>query len=57
MRILTQPLRNANLTALLAHTTNIADGVLVTVDAAETLLIKYASLAQLQAHPEDFHFV
>jgi hypothetical protein len=33
------------------------DGVLVTTDAAETLLIKNATLAQLQAHPEDFHFV
>jgi Ca2+-binding RTX toxin-like protein len=39
------------------HSADVADGVLVTTDAADTLLIKNASLAQLQLHPEDFHFV
>jgi Ca2+-binding RTX toxin-like protein len=47
----------ADTAALFAHSANTADGVLVTTDAADTLLIKNASLAQLQAHPEDFHFV
>lgn len=40
-----------------AHSVNTADGVLITTGAADTLLIENASLAQLQAHPEDFHFV
>jgi len=43
--------------AVNAHSTNVAGGVLITVDAADTLLIKNATMAQLQAHPEDFHFV
>jgi serralysin len=47
----------ADTAALFAHSADTADGVLVTTDAADTLLIKNASLAQLQAHPEDFHFV
>jgi Ca2+-binding RTX toxin-like protein len=47
----------ADTAALFAHSANTAEGVLVTTDAADTLLIKSASLAQLQAHPEDFHFV
>jgi len=47
----------ANTGALFAHSVNTASGVLITTDAADTLLIKGASLAQLQAHPEDFHFV
>jgi Bacterial Ig domain/RTX calcium-binding nonapeptide repeat (4 copies) len=47
----------ADTAALFAHSADTADGVLVTTDAADTLLIKSASLAQLQAHPEDFHFV
>ena len=47
----------ANTAALFAHSANTAGGVLITTDAADTLLIENASLAQLQAHPEDFHFV
>lgn len=43
--------------ALFAHSSNVTGGVLITTDAADTLLIKNATLAQLQAHPEDFHFV
>jgi serralysin len=40
-----------------AHSANTAGGVLITTGAADTLLIENVSLAQLQAHPEDFHFV
>jgi hypothetical protein len=32
-------------------------GVLVTLDAANSIFLAGVSLAQLQAHPEDFHFV
>jgi Ca2+-binding RTX toxin-like protein len=42
--------------AMLAHSTDTADGVLITADAGNSLLIKGTTLAQL-AHPEDFHFV
>ena len=47
----------ADAAAVNAHSANVAGGVLITVDAADTLLIKNATMAQLQAHPEDFHFV
>jgi|EndMetStandDraft_5_1072996.scaffolds.fasta_scaffold05592_1 Ca2+-binding RTX toxin-like protein len=42
---------------LFSHGADVAGGVLVTTDAADTLLIKNATMASLQAHPEDFHFV
>jgi VCBS repeat-containing protein len=42
---------------LFAHGADVVGGVLVTTDAADTLLIKNATMASLQAHPEDFHFV
>ena len=47
----------ADADALFAHCTDTGDGVLIMGDAGNTLLIKDASLAGLQAHPEDFHFV
>ena len=47
----------ANAAAAIAHSTNAAGDVLVTVNAVDTLLIKNTTVAQLQAHPEDFHFV
>lgn len=47
----------ADAAALFAHSADTADGVLVTSGAADTVLIENVSLAQLQAHPEDFHFV
>lgn len=34
-----------------------ADGVLLTTDEADTVLIANATMAKLEAHPEDFHFV
>ena len=43
--------------ALLAHSADTAEGVLVTFDIADTLLLKGTTLAQLATHPEDFHFV
>jgi hypothetical protein len=42
---------------LFAHSADVADGVLISTDAGDTLLIKSATIAQLQAHPEDLHFV
>jgi len=45
----------ANAAAAIAHSTNAAGDVLVTVNAVDTLLIKNTTVAQLQAHPEDFH--
>ena len=42
---------------MLASAVNSADGVLITIDTADTLLIENTTRAQLQAHPEDFHFV
>ena len=42
---------------LFAHSADVVGGVLVTADAADTLLIKNATMANLQVHPEDFHFV
>lgn len=47
----------ADAAAVINHSANVAGGVLVTVDAADALLIKNTTMAQLQAHPEDFHFV
>ena len=47
----------ADATALFAHSADTAQGVLVTTDAGDTLLIQHATIAKLQAHPEDFHFV
>jgi Ca2+-binding RTX toxin-like protein len=47
----------ANETHLFASSADTADGVLITADAGDTLLIKNTTVAELQAHPEDFHFV
>jgi Ca2+-binding RTX toxin-like protein len=42
---------------LLAHSVDTVEGVLVTADAGDSVLVKSTTLAQLQAHPEDFLFV
>jgi trimeric autotransporter adhesin len=47
----------ADTAALFAHSQDTAQGVLIMAGAGDTLLIKNATLAQLQAHPEDFSFV
>ena len=47
----------ADAAALFAHSQDTTDGMLVTTDAGDSVLLKNASLANLQAHPEDFHFV
>jgi Ca2+-binding RTX toxin-like protein len=41
---------------LFEHSMNTADGVAVT-SGADTLLVKGTTIAQLQEHPEDLHFV
>ncbi len=46
----------ADTAALFSHSQDISDGVLVSTDAGDTLLIKNTTLAGLQAHLEDFHF-
>jgi Ca2+-binding RTX toxin-like protein len=47
----------ANATALFAHSLDTAQGVLVTADTGDSVLLEHTTLTQLQAHPEDFHFV
>jgi Ca2+-binding RTX toxin-like protein len=47
----------ADETDLFTHSAGTADGVLITSDVGDTLLVKDATIAQLQAHPEDLHFV
>jgi Ca2+-binding RTX toxin-like protein len=47
----------ADAASLLAHSLDTADGVLVTADAGDSVLLKNTTLAALQAHPEDFHFI
>jgi Ca2+-binding RTX toxin-like protein len=43
--------------AMLARSADTADGVLITVDTGNSLLIQDTTLTQLNAHPEDFYFV
>jgi hypothetical protein len=43
--------------ALFAHSVDTAHGVLATADTGDSVLLEHATLAMLQAHPEDFHFV
>jgi Ca2+-binding RTX toxin-like protein len=47
----------ADAAALFANSQDTADGVLVSAGPNSSLLIKNATLAELQVHPEDFHFV
>jgi Ca2+-binding RTX toxin-like protein len=47
----------ADETHLFANSADTTDGVLITADAGDTLLIKNTTVAALQSHPEDFHFV
>jgi Ca2+-binding RTX toxin-like protein len=47
----------ADAASVFAHGLDTADGALVTTDAGDSVLLKNATLAQLQAHPEDFHFI
>jgi Ca2+-binding RTX toxin-like protein len=47
----------ADAASLFAHSLDTAGGVLVTTDAGDSMLLKNVTLAQLQAHPEDFHFI
>jgi Ca2+-binding RTX toxin-like protein len=47
----------ADAASLFAHSLDTADGVLVTADAGDSVLLKNATLAQLQTYPEDFHFI
>jgi VCBS repeat-containing protein len=42
---------------LFSHSADTSDGIMITSDGGDTLLVKNISLAQLQAHPEDLHFV
>jgi Ca2+-binding RTX toxin-like protein len=42
---------------LFAGSADTTDGVLITGDMGDTLLIKNTTVAELQSHPEDFHFV
>jgi Ca2+-binding RTX toxin-like protein len=42
---------------LFAHSADTADGIIITSDLGDTLLVKNTTVAQLEAHPEDFHFV
>jgi Ca2+-binding RTX toxin-like protein len=42
---------------LFTHSADTADGVLITSDFGDTLLVNNVTIAQLQAHPEDLHFV
>jgi Ca2+-binding RTX toxin-like protein len=47
----------ADAASLFAHSLDTADGVLVTADTGDSVLLKDTTLGKLQAHPEDFHFV
>lgn len=47
----------ADLADLFAHSVDTANGTLITTTAGDTLLVKDVTLAQLQAHPEDVHFI
>ncbi len=47
----------ADAASLFAHSTDTADGVLVTADAGDSVLLRGLTLASLQAHPEDLHFL
>jgi Ca2+-binding RTX toxin-like protein len=47
----------ADSSAFFAASADTNDGVLVTVDADNSLLIRGTTVAQLTAHPEDFQFV
>jgi Ca2+-binding RTX toxin-like protein len=47
----------ADLDAVFAHSADTADGVLITADSGDTLRLHNVTLAKLQVHPEDFHFV
>lgn len=42
---------------LFSHSADTADGIMITSDGGDMLLVRNTSLAQLQAHPEDLHFV
>lgn len=42
---------------LFAHSADTAEGIVFTSDLGDTLLVKNASVAQLQLHPEDLYFV
>jgi Ca2+-binding RTX toxin-like protein len=47
----------ADKTELFAHSVDTAGGILITTEVGDTLLVKNTTVAQLQAHPEDLHFV
>lgn len=42
---------------LFARSADTAEGALISAETGETVLLKNITLAQLQAHPEDLHFV
>jgi hypothetical protein len=47
----------ADETHLFGSSTDTVDGVLITADAGDTLLIKNTTVAALQAYPEDLYFM
>lgn len=47
----------ADAAALFAHSADTSDGVLITANDGDSVLLENATLAMFQAHPEDFHFV
>jgi Ca2+-binding RTX toxin-like protein len=47
----------ADAAAMFAHSADTAQGMLITADAGDSVLLKGVTVAQLQAHPEDFQFV
>jgi Ca2+-binding RTX toxin-like protein len=47
----------ADAASLFAHSLDTADGVLVTSNAGDSVLLKNTTLAGLQAHPEDYQFI
>jgi Ca2+-binding RTX toxin-like protein len=47
----------ADAAALFAHSLDTVQGVLITADAGDSILLEKATLVMLQAHPEDIHFL
>ena len=47
----------ADVVDLFAHSADTADGIIMISDLGDTLLVKNTTVAQLEAHPEDLHFV
>ena len=44
-------------TNLFAHCADTAEGLVITSDSGDMLLVKNTTMAQLLAHPEDLHFI